>query len=141
VGAVAALSTPEAFRYVMVGVANLAASVATLILLVEKVGLRPQLAGALCFSALFVANFALARYLIFRVPHGPVLKQFIRYGSFNLLIRVAEYAMFLLFLNLVAFQYSLSLVASLVVSNLVKFWCYKYLIFASRAEGRVQNAG
>jgi putative flippase GtrA len=119
----------EGIRYVMAGVLGFTASIVVLIVLVELVELPPATAAAISFAIAFVINFTLARYFIFPNSDGSFTGQLARFGAINFMVRSGEYFLFLVLIGTLAIHYALCLLLSLILSNLIKFFVYRAVVF------------
>jgi putative flippase GtrA len=127
----------EGIRYLLAGGLSFASGLIVLIVLVEFIALSPALAAAISFAAVFVLNFILARYFIFPGGTTGVAGQFMRYGVINVAMRSGEYLLFLLIIDIFALNYVLCMVLSLALSNVIKFFAYRAIVFGDRSGNRM----
>ncbi len=95
----------------------------------EVLGVREELAFALALATVFVTNFLGLRYFVFRAGETSAARQLTLFGLSSLGFRSLEYAIFLLLHTWLAVFYPVAIVATLVASLLLKYVCFKRIIF------------
>ena len=126
-------------RYVIAGGLSLAMNILTVAFLVENNILSVPAATAVSFAIIFAINFLIARFWIFSATQVTWADQIPKFIIINFAMRVAEYALFVLLFTILAFHYSLCIVLSLAISNIVKFLAYKNLVFAVNRSDNLQK--
>ena len=118
----------ELLRYVSLSALSAFVTIVCPILLHEVAGVREEAAVGLSLVAAFILNFVMFRSFVFRST-GRAPRQFVRYLVFSLSFRVLEYLGFLLLFRVFSILYSASIVIVFVVSYVVKYICWKYVVF------------
>jgi len=118
----------EAARFVGGGLLSYALGIAISLLLREIVGLREEISVGIALVVLLVTNFWINRLYIFRAS-GAVTGQFFRFAATAVVMRGAEYVLFIAFLRGLGFNYLAALTIALLISNCAKFVLYRMLVF------------
>ena len=117
-------------RYILAGAAGLALGIAMTALMREKAGLPPAASFAVALAALFAFHFAANALFVFRA--GANRRAFTRYAIAALAFRALD---FLIFQAAVQFApIYLSVLAALLISNIVKFLIYGDAVFINEGE-------
>jgi len=99
----------------------------------EVFGWRAEYAAAAAVGGLLLINFALSRVFVFRST-GRFAYQLPRFLSIALVMRAAEYLMFIGLFRMASVPYLVAIAASLVMSSLIKFFVYRNWVFNHRLD-------
>jgi putative flippase GtrA len=94
------------------------------VLFVDVFGWRAELAVAAAFVIAFLVNFLIHKFLVFRSA-GRVLREFLGFAATNGLMRLVDYAGFLLLYRVAGLHYLVALVAVLTVTSLLRFLAFR----------------
>lgn len=128
----------QGFRYFLMTGFSATLTLGLPILLHEGAGIAERLSVGLSLATAFVVNFVTIRYVVFRSLGDPVA-ELIRFAMTSLGFRVGEYVMFLLLHSIVGVFYVLALGIVLFASFVLKFLCYRFLVFTPGRTGRVDR--
>ncbi len=118
----------EIVRYLAAGAFSYGMGIALSAVFHEFAGVRQEIAVALSLTAIIITNFWIARKVIFRAS-GNAHGQFIRFASTSLIMRLLEYATFMLLLRKAGINYILSLTLAMAMSTCFKFLLYRMFVF------------
>jgi putative flippase GtrA len=94
----------------------------------EVLGLRSEIAVGLSLTILLLTNFGINRVFVFRVS-GNVKGHFARFALASVVLRTAEYLIFVCLLHAFHLQYLVAFTLALVLSNAAKFVLYRTVVF------------
>lgn len=118
----------EAGRYVCAGLVSYTLGLGLSALFREGLRFTEEHAVALTLTILFLINFWLSRRFVFRAD-GSATKQFALFAATSFGMRAGEYGMFYIFLQFLHLHYLAALTAALLISNALKFFLYRTLVF------------
>jgi putative flippase GtrA len=118
----------ELFRFIGSGLLAFPVGLGISALCHEVLGWRQEYAAAAAVSSLLLINFALSRVYVFRST-GRFTYQLTRFIAIALLMRAAEYLMFIGLFRGTGMPYLLAITASLATSSLIKFFVYRSWVF------------
>ena len=118
----------EAWRFVGFGLFSYALGLGFAFVFREVFHLPAQRSVALTLAILFVLNFWLSRRFVFRAA-GHAGRQFLTFVVTSLAMRGGEYALFHLLFQALHLHYLAALTAALVISNGIKFFLYRTVVF------------
>ena len=124
-------ATGAAKRYVLATAFSAGMSLGLPIILVSLAGLPEELSVACSFVIALVINFFNVRLFVFR-SNGPILVEFTAFLATNGLIRLVEYAGFLLLFDLIGLNYIVALASILAFSSIMRFFIFARIFTGSR---------
>lgn len=95
----------------------------------EVLGVREEIAVIISQILVFVMNFVLKRFLVFRSDQRNVPKQFVSFGLSTLGFRGTEYVCFLFLHTWLGLHYQIALVSIVGSFTLIKFFFYRKYVF------------
>ncbi len=130
----------QVIRYLLMTLLSAGLTLALPILFHEAFGVRKELAVALALATAFAVNFFTVRIVVFRSAGNPI-SEFVRYALTNATFRIAEYLLFIILHTVLEIYYILVLGGVLVLSFIVKFIVYRFLVFKTPALDRNEVPG
>jgi putative flippase GtrA len=121
----------EAGRFLGVGMLSYSLGLGLSALFREGLGLPAEYSVALTLAILFLINFWLSRRYVFRAG-GDARKQFALFVITASAMRGGEYAAFYLLFQFAHLHYLAALTSAMVISNGLKFFLYRALVFGRR---------
>lgn len=98
-------------------------------LLHDVLGVSAEASFAAALATVYIVNFILKRYYVYRARSGDIKRQMVLYALSAVGFRSAEYLAFLLVHTGLGLHYLLSIFLVLFVSFMVKFFYYKNVVF------------
>lgn len=118
----------EVQRYLIASALSFFMSLALPVVFRELFALPVNIAVALSFMLVFVLNFFIVRWFVFRSV-GAVAGQLARFSVVSALMRIAEYGAFVLLYELSHMHYLPALVTVLLFSFVLKFILQRTMVF------------
>jgi putative flippase GtrA len=119
---------PELLRFIGSGLLVFPVGLGVSALCHEVFGWRAEIAAAAAVGSLLLVNFVLGRAYVFR-SSGRIAYQLPRFLGIALVMRGAEYLMFLALFETLHAPYLVAIAASLAMSSLIKFFAYRSWAF------------
>jgi putative flippase GtrA len=100
--------------------------------LVQVMHVGEKLAFLIPLSILFVTNFFVCRYFVYRNTHDSIVHQFLRYSASSIGFRVLEYVTYWLLLDFLQLWYVTVMLVVMPTSFVMKFLFFKVTVFGHR---------
>ncbi|MCK5849855.1 MAG: GtrA family protein [Kiritimatiellae bacterium] len=115
-------------------------NVGTTVLLHERLKASAELAYAVALILVFVMNFLISRYIVFRAASGDATRQGLLFFVSSLSFRGVEYLLFLLIHTILDVWYVAAIICISIPMTLVKFVFHGKVVFVPKGKGREQGA-
>jgi putative flippase GtrA len=122
-------SLPQFTRYTLLGVASFVINLGLAAVFHEILSLAEWLAVALSLSIVFVINFVVAKFAVFK-SQGDWIKELSKFLFVSLSSRMFEYAMFLILFGILSINYLFAIMVSQILSFILKFVIYRRYVFS-----------
>ncbi|MFC1572480.1 GtrA family protein [Candidatus Eisenbacteria bacterium] len=122
------------FRFCVLTVISFSINLGLTALLHEVFAIDERVSFAIALVVVFVVNFLMQRYYVYRAAGGSARRQLVLYLLSSLGFRGSEYLAFLLVHSVLGVHYLISVVGVLGVSFMAKFFFYGTVVFRGESK-------
>lgn len=119
----------QGVRFLVLSAVSFTLNLGLTVGLARFAGLHPPTAFAIALATVFVVNFLIMRFFVYRAHRTPWWTQFARYAPSALLFRFAEQRVFSWVHDQAWVAYPLAVTAVLAASTVVKFFYWGAVVF------------
>jgi putative flippase GtrA len=117
-------------RFLLLGALSFSVNLGITAALHEIFGVSPEVSFAVALIVVFLMNFSMMRWWVFRGTRRPILEQLASFGASSLFFRGLEYAGYLVLLRHGGFPYLGAAFTVIGISFTLKYLVYNFWLFS-----------